>query len=464
MQRLSVSRTSAMNWLRKASFLGRVAFHAYELKRRQRLEPDKIRRQQDRDLRNMVRFAFEKVRMYRDKYRSKGIDPRDIRTLDDLVKLPLITKNDLLNYWPDGLLPLGTDPADAVVLQTSGSTGTPISIYHDVLGSLPCFALQWRIVDALGVRLRKDRIATILDVGGSSMVLEEKVMSYLPLLTNRRLVLPVSMRLEEIAGKLEEFRPDLLMSYAGVLRGLASLKKKGCMPGVRPRIMASSAEVLDPYTRSYIEESFQSPVFDVYGSTEGWIVAFECKHHTGMHINHDISHVEILDENGKKCPPGVPGTVAITRLIGQGTPMIRYIGTGDVATMLEGECACGRSLPRLAHLEGRRVDSIKRADGRLFHAFSFTDPLRGILLNAPAFQVQQFQIVQESLDRIRVLLVENEERPVNGTLRRELDQKICKVYGELMGPDVRIEVEHADKIPTGPRTSSPTPVVISRVH
>jgi phenylacetate-CoA ligase len=412
----------------------------------------------------MVRFAFEKVRMYRDKYRSEGIDPEGIRTLDDLVRLPLITKNDLLNYWPDGLLPLGTDPTGAVVLQTSGSTGTPVSIYHDVLRSLACFALQWRIVDALGLRLRTDRIATILDVGGSSMVLEDKVMEYLPLLTNRRLVLPISMRLEEMADKLEEFRPDLLMSYAGVLRGLASLKKKDCMPGVHPRILASSAEVLDPYTRSYIEEIFQSPIFDVYGSTEGWIIAFECEHHTGMHINYDINHVEILDENGKECPPGVPGSVAITRLIGQGTPLIRYIGTGDVATMLEGECACGRTLPRLAHLEGRRVDSIRRADGRLFHAFSFTDPLRGILLNTPAFQIQQFQIVQESLDRIRILLVEGDEEPNLDASRRDLDQEICRVYGELMGPDVRIEVEHADEIPAGPRTSAPTPVVISRVH
>jgi len=449
-----------MNPLSKLIFMARLGVHGRRARRRQWQPPAVIRARQDRDLRAMVRFAVDRVPMYRERYRQAGIDPGDIRGLDDLPRLPLITKQDLVDAWPDGLLPEGMDPDEALVLGTSGSTGRPVHIHLDVARSLPSLALLFRVADAAGVRLRGDRIANIVDVEGSRVAVEKRLAEYLPLMMGHRLSIPSSLELHATAERLEAFRPDAIMSYAGVLRGLAALKADGAMPSVRPRILGSTGEVLDDHTRRYIEHGFGCEVFDGYASTEGGNLAFECHLHRGMHVNFDVNYVEIVDVDGVPCPPGVAGTVVVTRLKVAGTPVIRYAGTGDVATLLPDPCPCGRSLPLLGRVEGRRADQIHLPDGRIHHAFSFTDPVQGVLVTLPAERIRQFQIIQESLQLIRLLLVEGAEPEPAFT---EIAARLRQAYEPLVGPSVEVRVEPVDHIPRSDRSSSPAPVVVSRL-
>lgn len=449
-----------MGPLSKLIFTTRLALHGRRARRNQWLPPEVIRARQARDLRAMVRFAAVRVPMYRERYREAGIDPREIRGLDDLPRLPLVTKQDLIAAWPDGLLPEGMDPDASMVLGTSGSTGRPVHIYLDVARSLPSLALLSRVADAAGVRLGRDRIANVVDIEGSRVAVERKLSEYLPALIGHRTTIPSSLALDVVAERLEAFRPDVVMSYAGVLRGLAALKAEGAMPSVRPRVLGSTGEVLDDGTRRFIEEGLGCKVFDGYASTEGGNLAFECHLHRGLHVNSDVNWVEILGTDGAPCAPGVPGTVVVTRLLAAGTPIIRYAGTGDVATMLAEPCPCGRSLPRLGRVEGRRADQVRLPDGRVFHAFSFTDPVQGVLVSLPALRIRQFQIVQESLQLIRLLLVEGSDRAPSF---EEIAARLRRAYEPLVGSSVEVRVERVEEIPRSDRSSSPAPVVVSRL-
>src|SRR5690606_25431630 len=130
-----------------------------------------------------------------------------------------------------------------------------------------------------------------------------------------------------------------------------------------PRSVIVGAEKLYPFQRKLIEEAFAAPVFETYGSREFMLIAAECDRHEGLHLTSEHLLVEILDEDGRPTPAGEAGNVVITDLYNFGMPFIRY-ANGDRAIAGWSKCSCGRGLPLLRQVTGRRLDVLHSPDGR----------------------------------------------------------------------------------------------------
>ena len=193
---------------------------------------------------------------------------------------------------------------------------------------------------------------------------------------------------------LIEFRPKIIQAYARSLAMFARfLRDRGLSPP-QPHAIVTLAEVLEPADRQLIEEVFGCPVFNRYGCREVGVIASECPAHQGMHIAAEGLLVEIVQGNDP-VRSGESGAILVTDLLNLGMPLIRY-RIGDMGTWEEGQCPCGRGLPRLREVSGRVTDFLVGADGRL---------VSGVYLAtyvvARRTSLGQVQILQEEPGRVR---------------------------------------------------------------
>jgi phenylacetate-CoA ligase len=241
---------------------------------------------------------------------------------------------------------------------------------------------------------------------------------------------------------LSRHQPDIVTTYPSVLRNMAALAETEGIVPFQPKVFLVSGEVLDGKTRELVARVFRGEVIDDYASTEGGIIALECPARSGLHVRCGDALLELL-RDGEPAPAGVPGTVVVTHLRNRSTPIIRYAGLGDVAVLSEAPCPCGSRLPLLESIEGRLIDSVALPDGRLIHPFSLTQAL------LPVPGLQQFQVLQETADRLRVLAVARKEPPAAGAtgLGGRLRGEVVRNLEAVLGPGIRIDVDLVEEIP-----------------
>jgi len=194
----------------------------------------------------------------------------------------------------------------------------------------------------------------------------------------------------------------------------------------------STAEVLSSVDRQLIEQYLRGPVYDYYGSRDAGAIAGECRARNGLHVFCDLTHVEVLREDGSPCAAGETGEVVVTNLHEHAMPLIRY-RTGDLAVFADRECACGRKLPVIETLLGRSDDVVVTPDGRRVGRL---DP---IFKAVSSFY--ESRIVQDAADHVRVEYVADTEVPPaeRATLLTELRNRL--------GPSMRIDVVRVTAIP-----------------
>ena len=203
-----------------------------------------------------------------------------------------------------------------------------------------------------------------------------------------------SIQLEAI----KKLRPAVIYGYTSSLRILAEKLISNNLEPPFPKILMSSAELMDPATRQLLTEAFGTVPVDFYGSMEfGWI-AWQCPQKNGYHINSDCLIVECLKDDGQPVEPGEEGELVITNLHSDAAPLIRY-ATGDSAIFASKSCSCGRSLPLLSSINGRLADCIVLPDGRKLSPYVITCTVEEI----PG--VRQFQVIQETDGSIRIRLL-----------------------------------------------------------
>ena len=425
----------------------------------------KIKAFKDKQFRKIVRYAYD-VPVYRKKYREAGIHPDDIKGIEDIKKLPFITKDDFRKNFPDGIVHPSFDIKKAHLVSTSGSTGQPVSIYTDTYTIIKALFGFLRELKEYDVNWRKTRMSIIADVAphaveetylrGSVMPAIRKVL----FLKNLQ-ILHVGEEPEELMKKIDEFNPEFLGGYPGILRALAVLKRQGYGKDVNPKVMSSSGAVLDDYTKKYIEDAFNAKIYDVYGSTEAGPVAFECKK-GNYHIHSDMVHLEFLDEDGNDVAPGEPGHVVITKLYGRGTPVIRYTGMNDILIPLDKKCDCGINTEIIGRVEGRRADAIILPDGRIIPPLSITGIPGEVMKKLDTNKIKQFQIIQESPTELNVLIVVDEELRNTGPSIEKIFEEIKNECTKKLGDEIEVNVMEVESIES--RGDLPPSVVISKVN
>ena len=316
---------------------------------------EELRKIQNEKLVKQVKQVYENVKYYRDLMDEKGVTPDDIKSIDDLHKLPFLTKADLRDAYPYGLL--GTDLKNCVRIQsTSGTTGRRVVAFYtqeDVNLWEDCCARA--IVAAGGTNEDVCQVAYGYGLftggpglnGGSHKV--------------GCLTLPMS------SGNTErqiQFMQDLhstiiccTPSYAAYMG--ETIKEMGISPDeLDLKAGIFGAEPWTEEMRRDIEKSLGIKAYDIYGLTEtsGPGVSFECEEQTGMHINEDHFLAEIIDpETGEVLPEGSKGELVFTSLDKEAFPLLRY-RTRDICVLSRKKCSCGRTLIKMSKPMGRSDD------------------------------------------------------------------------------------------------------------
>jgi phenylacetate-CoA ligase len=347
-------------------FITREAGKRYrELRDSQWLSPAEVRRLQETKLEKLMHHAYGHVPYYREVFDRAGLKPTDVKTIDDLQRLPLLEKSHVREHLYFDLLSDNHRKKDIQKIATSGSTGEPFVCYVDRHQLEMRWAATLRGMEYTGWRFGDRQVRLWHQTIGMSktQVMRERIDAFF----HRRKFVPAyemtEANLPQAIAGMEQHDPALIDGYAESLNLLARYLERNPSTGLRPRGVITSAQVLPPQSREAIEREFGCRVFDKYGAREFSGIAWECDAHSGHHVVAENYIVEIL-RDGRPAAPGELGEVVITDLNNYCMPFIRY-RIGDLAVAMDprDQCPCGRGLPRVGSSRGacRRSSSARTA-------------------------------------------------------------------------------------------------------
>jgi phenylacetate-CoA ligase len=455
-----------MNPFYNPLFLLRIAqSYLADIDRIWNFSQDKMRGYQDKQFRQQVRHAYS-IPMYHDIYKKEGIHPSDIKGLDDISKLPFITKDDIRNNYPEGIIPSGFDTNYALEVSTSGSTGRPVTLYLDKFSAIRSLIGFARVLRAYGGNWHSSKTMLVIDTGPGSIENAFFQSSAVPFL--RRFMSLDNIRYvhideppEHVLKEIEDFSPNFIGSDPNMLRQMAVLLNEGFGKNVAPDRLFSSGSVLDRYTRKYVEKAFQTSIVDMYGTTEAGPLAFECRNGC-YHVHSDFVYLEALDENNQAVSLNIPGSLVVTKLYGGGTPIIRYTGISDMITPTDLDCDCGTTTQIIKQIEGRTTDLLIMPDGTSLSPLTITGIPAKTMEEYNSYKIKQFQIIQHSIRDIEVLIVIDEKLRNSGVTVPTLMKTLKQRFEEKIGQNVKITVNETKEIQKDTR-SDYVQVVISHV-
>ena len=402
---------------------------------------DERRELQGRRLHKIVDYVYHNVPFYRTKLQNMDITPDDIRAIDDIVKLPYTTKQDLRDNYPLGLQ---AAPQSEIIRvhASSGTTGNPTIVGYtrkDIGVWSECMA---RCLTAYGIT-REDIISVAYGYGlftgglGVHYGVENLGASVVPASTGgteKHIRLLKDLGITGIA---------CTPSYA--LHVAESLEKYGVRKeDLKLRVGAFGAEPWTDNMRHEIEERLGIKAYNLYGLSEimGPCVSYECEEQNGSHINEDHYFPEIIDpETLKPLPYGSVGELVFTTLTKEGMPLLRY-RTRDLSSLNNEPCACGRTLLRMGKILGRSDDMIIVRGINVFPS-----QVESVLLSMPEC-APYYRIVVDRVGNVDKMIVEVEVRQEyfqtgfdTLTPITTLEKKIADALKSILSISVKVQVK-----------------------
>lgn len=398
-------------------------------------------------LKRVVRHAYGQVPAYRRFMDEHGVTPEDIRTLDDIRKLPLLSKDQVRENLYFDLFADNHKKSEMLRIATSGSTGQPFVIYADRYQLEMRMASTLRAAEWTGWQFG-DRQARLWHqtIGLSlAQIWKERIDAAFM----RRLFIPAfelrDDNIREFIENVRDHRPVLVDGYAESLNFLAQYARARGIPGFRPKAVMSSAQILPEQTRKIIEQEFGAEVFDKYGAREFSGIAYEDSSHSGHLVMAESYIVELL-KDGRPAQPGEIGEVVITDLHNMHVPIIRY-RLGDLAEAIDDSepTTTGRAFPRIGRIEGRTQSLVVTPQGTWLPGAFFAHFIKDY-----EHVVRHYQLVQEARDHLVLKIV-----PTEGCTNTLIEDLVNGLRPWVGGDAMRIDVELVAEIPlvrTGKRT------------
>lgn len=399
---------------------------------------EELKEYQSERLRTLIRHCYENVPYYRGVMDERKLRPEDIRSVDDLTKLPLLTRDGIRDNF-DALIARNHRRSSLIMGHTSGTTGSPLEFLYDSNICLVKTVADWRQKKWAGIN-PGDRMAFFLG----------------------RVVVPISRKkppfwrtnwvlnhiffssfhlsdenIDKYIEKLHQYAPLALEGYPSTVSIIARflLSRKRTLP---LKAVFTSSETLFPQQKEAIESAFECRLFDFYGLAERTMFATECDSHEGHHLNMDFGITEILKNDSQPAAPGEMGRIVTTGLYNFGMPLIRY-QTSDITALKKEKCSCGREFPLMEDVTTKAEDIITTLDGRLISSSILTHPFK------PMHNVAESQIIQEDRQNITIKII---KRP---SYSDEDTQYLLKEFKERVGDGMNVRIEFVESIP---RTSS----------
>jgi phenylacetate-CoA ligase len=416
------------------------------MRREQWVSRDELREIQQVRLHSLLHSAYSNVPYYHELFHSVGTDVRDFQ-LTDLQRLPFLTKEIIRNN-----LARMTNPKARGVrkFSTGGSTGSPLIFF---LGPT-------RVSSDVAARMRAESWFDVVQgdsefaIWGSPVELskQDRVRELRDRILRTRLLSAFEMNPKTMSRYLDEMERRGCRRVFGYPSSIALLceharQEKRDLRKLGVKAVFVTAEYLYEHWRTAIAETFGCPVANGYGGRDSGFVAHECPA-GGMHITADRLIVEIVDEQGQPQPFGHAGEIVVTNFDTPEMPFIRY-RTGDVGVLTDRSCSCGRSLPLLERIDGRKTDFIVAPDGRVMHGLSLIYVMREIT------GIKAFRITQERLTSFKVEVVRDRQYDPSN------EERIRKAFVQRLKAPVDVKVNYLESIPSTP--SGKTRHVISEV-
>jgi phenylacetate-CoA ligase len=437
---------------------GSTGKHVRELRDGQWLAPVASRADHERRLSALLEHAARHVPYYREVLTASGAwqAPGHV-ALERFEDVPLLDKTTIRSRFDD-LKSDDLSERDWYYNATGGSTGEPMKLVQDRAFTDWERAMRLSIDTFIGRKPGEKRLV----IWGSATDLEKGRESLRARLGQRMRGEATlnSFRLSpellpQYVDFMNDYRPLHVIGYVESLEVLARFIERNGLRVHSPRTITTAAGTLHPHTRGLLSKVFRSEVFDHYGTREVVWIATECGRHEGLHVALQSVHLEVLREDGIPASPGEVGRIVVTSLVNYAMPLIRYV-IGDLGAWAEAPCSCERAWPLLREVTGRISDTFVKADGTL---------VAGQYWNYIAFMqdwVQQFQVVQEAIDQLRVLIVVRDAVSDLDEKKAAGMQEIRRLVDVAMGTDCAVSFEFVDFIE--PTPSGKFRFTVSKVH
>jgi len=404
-------------------FLDEIA----ELKRLQWQSRDGIERQIIKRLRWIVAHAYEQFRFCRERLDSVGLHPEDIRSLDDFRRIPTITRSAMSGCLDAEAL---LTRRSGTLTSTGGTGGRPLIFLTSHNAGTAGLASELFFESWAGVEGHERKFQSRPYVR-----LKDRVFLNELQVTSGSIVRSPKAAYRKLCG----FRPKLVGGNAA-LRILASYMADNDLEITeRPRGVSAWGIPLLPEQVKDMSKAFCDNIYDGYGSAElSGIVAQECEAKIGLHINTDLSLVEVV-QDGELCSEGERGRLVVTNLRNLATPFIRY-EQGDSAVVLD-DCACGRRMPLIAHIRGKDPTFIQTKGGMRIPKATLNSFVGHM---EESKHIQRFSFSKDSAGEL-VLTV----YPKPGFAPRDANRihhKLAEILGNVTGISVRLHGNHGTNL------------------
>lgn len=413
-----------------------MKYHYYNEKA-ETMPKEELKSLQSERLCAMVKRCYEKIPLYKTRFDELGLKPEDIKSIDDITKLPFTYKQDLRDNYPFGLFAV---PMSEVVRvhASSGTTGKQTVVGYTENDMKLWGEVMARTLGAGGVT--REDIGHIsygygLFTGGLGGGLGSETIgcATIPASTgNTRRQVTI----------LEDFKPTFILATPSYALTIAEFMAQNdiSINDISLKVGFFGAEPWTESMRKEIEEQLNLKAYDIYGLSEviGPGVAYECECQHGLHVNEDHFYLEIIDpETGENVPDGTEGEIVFTCMTKEALPLIRY-RTRDVGMKIPGQCECGRSFVRMVKPAGRTDDMLIIRGVNVFPS-----QIESVLMNmdgiAPFFQM----IVERegNLDKLTVLVELTEDTFTDEVRKLEaISKSVTEAIHSVLGIAAKVKL------------------------
>lgn len=404
-----------------------------EFEKSQWLSEEQIRALQYSKIKQLLKYAYENVPYYHQRYKSLGVHPEDIRSFQDFERLPFLTREDVNNHLDDLVSRQMRDQVQRN--STGGSSGEPMRFFVENSYHWWDAALEFRGRGWYGAR-EGDKIAWVWGAQRDMHTQGWKARLKAALQQHRYLNAfdMTAPKMRAFALEMIRWQPVIIRAYASALSLLAQYMKENHITGIHPKVIETTAEKVTDVQRELLEDTFSCKVADWYTAREMGTIGFQCPSGS-LHVC-ETRYLEVV-ANGQVAKAGELGEVVLTSLSQYAMPFIRY-KIGDMAIVATSPCSCGRGLPALQEVVGRLQDFLVSADGRFVHGGYFPHTFR----EWP--EIKRYQVYQPDQFHLEISLV-----CVQAPATEWLDRLRAELQGRF-GSEMQINFHLVDEIQLTP--------------
>jgi phenylacetate-CoA ligase len=399
------------------------------LEKTQWMKKRDLERLQLKRLKKLLTQAYENVPYYRESFESKKFRPTDLKTLEDLRKVPILRKSKIRRNL-NKMIANNYPRKKLTAFFTSGTTAAPLRFYRGKTDLCWGIGAGLRAHGWADCRLGDKRALVWEYQREQSRSLPFKIFHLLmrDKIFNVRNISEETMA--SFARKMHRFKPDFIQGYSTSVNLFAAFILENSQFKISPKAVFTSAATLLPNYRRTIEEAFDCKVYDFYGSREITSIAAQCGECEGLHVSDENIILEIVRDS-EPVSPGEEGQILLTNLHSHAMPFIRY-DIGDLGRLFPDTCSCGRELS-LMKPTGRTYEYFINSDG----SFTYLRDFQIVFEDLP---IKEYQVIQQSHDEIIISLVPG---PGYSSAHSDFIVKNIRHRGKA-----KIKVELVDSIPT----------------